>query len=116
MTTSPTATAGERLNLACRPGESPPQALPEPCVNLSIHTAHDVPPLTCIGLPGVTSRSYPAKSPPKTATSGFQNPVSQSNRQNRKIHPTTPPKPEASKSQAIGPTFSHSQDPEPPFD
>lgn len=38
----------ECLKLSSRPGESHPQALPEPCVNLSIHTAHDVPPLTCI--------------------------------------------------------------------
>jgi hypothetical protein len=42
---------------------------------------------------------------------GPQDPVSQSNRQNRKIDRTTPPKPEASKSQPIGLTFSHSQDP-----
>ncbi len=61
---------------------------------------------------GITSRSYPAKSPSKTATSGLQDPVSQSNQQNRKIHLTTPPKLEASKSQPIGLTFSHSQDPQ----
>jgi hypothetical protein len=33
---------------ASRPGESHPRALPEPCVNLSIHTAPDVQPLKCI--------------------------------------------------------------------
>ena len=31
--------------LASRPGEFHPQALPEPCMNLSIHTAPDVRPL-----------------------------------------------------------------------
>jgi len=31
--------------LASRPGEFHPRALPEPCVNLSIHTAPDVQPL-----------------------------------------------------------------------
>ena len=35
----------ERDGLASRPGESHPQALPEPCVNLSTHTAPDVRPL-----------------------------------------------------------------------
>jgi len=32
---------------ASRPGESHPQALLEPCLNLSVHTAPDVRPLTC---------------------------------------------------------------------
>src|SRR5450759_2739889 len=31
--------------LSSRPEESPPRALPDPCVNLSIHTAPDVQPL-----------------------------------------------------------------------
>jgi len=35
------------LYLASRPGESHPQALLEPCLNLSVHTAPDVRPLTC---------------------------------------------------------------------
>ena len=35
-----------RFPLASRPGDSHPQALPEPCVNLSIHTAPDAQPLT----------------------------------------------------------------------
>ncbi len=30
--------------LASRPGDSHPQALPEPCLNLSAHTAPDVRP------------------------------------------------------------------------
>ena len=35
--------------LSSRPGEFHPQALPEPCVNLSIHTAPDVQPLKSTG-------------------------------------------------------------------
>jgi len=35
------------LYLASRPGEFHPQALLEPCLNLSVHTAPDVRPLTC---------------------------------------------------------------------
>jgi len=33
--------------MASRPGEFHPQALLEPCLNLSVHTAPDVRPLTC---------------------------------------------------------------------
>ncbi len=36
------------LLLPSRPGEFHPRALPEPCVNLSTHTAPDVQPLKCI--------------------------------------------------------------------
>ncbi len=52
---------------------------------------------------------------PKQQHPAHEDPVSQANRQNRKIHPTTPPKPEASKSQPMGLTFSHSQDPKRKF-
>jgi hypothetical protein len=37
----------EHAVLSSRAGEFPPRALPEPHVNLSIHTASDVRPLTC---------------------------------------------------------------------
>jgi len=37
----------EFAKLASRPGEFHPQALLEPCLNLSVHTAPDVRPLTC---------------------------------------------------------------------
>jgi len=35
----------DRQRLSSRPGDFHPQALPEPCMNLSIHTAPDVRPL-----------------------------------------------------------------------
>ena len=38
---------GGTVPLASRPGEFHPQALLEPCLNLSVHTAPDVRPLTC---------------------------------------------------------------------
>jgi len=38
---------GRQAQVASRPGESHPQALLEPCLNLSVHTAPDVWPLTC---------------------------------------------------------------------
>ena len=44
-------------HLASRPGESHPQALLEPCVNLSIHTAPDAqPPTNGLAMPQSSSR------------------------------------------------------------
>jgi hypothetical protein len=40
-----TADVVVRLGLSSRPEEFHPRALPEPCMNLSIHTAPDVRPL-----------------------------------------------------------------------
>src|ERR1035441_4845200 len=51
--------SGRRL-LSSRPEESHPRALPEPCVNLSIHTAPDVRPLAHAAS-GFTSSTGPSR-------------------------------------------------------